>query len=61
MVQEAVNEDSLADQVDVSFTAQYVQLSMKGALLFDSGSDSLEGTVQDSIGQSGSDPGTIWQ
>ena len=43
-VQEALVEDSLADQVSVSFTAQYVQLSMKGALLFDSGSDSLEGS-----------------
>ena len=41
-VQEALVEDSLADQVSVSFTAQYVQLSMKGALLFDSGSDSLK-------------------
>lgn len=41
-VQEALNEDSLADQVSVSFTAQYVQLSMKGALLFDSGSDQLK-------------------
>ena len=39
---EALVEDSLADQVSVSFTAQYVQLSMKGALLFDSGSDSLK-------------------
>ena len=37
-VQEAIDENSLADQVNVSFTAQYVQLSMKGALLFDSGS-----------------------
>ena len=46
-------EDSLADQVSVSFTAQYVQLSMKGALLFDSGSDSLKDqakTVLDKVG-----------
>lgn len=41
-VQEALDEDALADQVSVSFTAQYVQLSMKGALLFDSGSDQLK-------------------
>lgn len=41
-VQEAIDENSLADQVNVSFTAQYVQLSMKGALLFDSGSAVLK-------------------
>lgn len=41
-VQEALAEDNLADQVSVSFTAQYVQLSMKGALLFDSGSAALK-------------------
>lgn len=53
VVQEALNEDSLADQVSVSFTAQYVQLSMKGALLFDSGSASLKEqpkTVLDKVG-----------
>lgn len=41
-VHEALAEDSLSDEVSVSFTAQYVQLSMKGALLFDSGSDQLK-------------------
>ena len=41
LVEEAVSEDRLSDQIDVSFTAQYVQLTMKGALLFDSGSDEL--------------------
>ena len=41
-VQEALAEDNLADQVSVSFTAQYMQLSMKGALLFDSGSAALK-------------------
>lgn len=52
-VQEALEEDNLADQVSVSFTAQYVQLSMKGALLFDSGSASLKDqskTVLDKVG-----------
>lgn len=42
LVEEAVKENSLADQVEISFTAQYVQLSMKGALLFDSGSAELK-------------------
>lgn len=42
LVEEAVQENSMADQIEVSFTAQYVQLSMKGALLFDSGSAELK-------------------
>lgn len=42
LVEEAVQEYSMSDQVEVSFTAQYVQLSMKGALLFDSGSADLK-------------------
>lgn len=36
-VEEALAENRMGDEVDVSFTAQYVQLSMSGALLFDSG------------------------
>lgn len=39
---EALQENSISDQVDVSFTAQYVQLTMNGALLFDSGSAELK-------------------
>ena len=42
MVEEALVESSIADQVDVNFTAQYVQLTMNGALLFDSGSAELK-------------------
>lgn len=41
-VQEAVTENNMTDQVQVTFTEQYVQLSMKGALLFDSGSAELK-------------------
>ena len=52
-VQEALVEDSLADQVSVSFTAQYVQLSMKGALLFDSGSDSLKDQAKEVLDKVG--------
>lgn len=37
LVAEAVSESNMADQIEVSFTAQYVQLSLRGALLFDSG------------------------
>lgn len=38
---EAVSESNMSDQIDVSFTSQYVLLTMKGALLFDSGSVQL--------------------
>ena len=37
LIQESVNENRVSDQIEVSFSAQYVQLTMKGALLFDSG------------------------
>ena len=40
-VEEALVENQLADQVDIGFTAQYIQLTMNGALLFDSGSAQL--------------------
>lgn len=42
LIEEAVSESNLSDQIDISFTAQYVQLTMKGALLFDSGSSELK-------------------
>ena len=32
----------MSDQIEVNFTSQYVQLTMKGALLFDSGSAQLK-------------------
>jgi len=35
-------QEIMGDEVDVSFTAQYVKLSMNGALLFDSGSAELK-------------------
>ncbi len=38
---ESVSEGNMLDQIEVGFTAQYVQLTMKGALLFDSGSAEL--------------------
>lgn len=41
-VEEALAENRMGDEVDVSFTAQYVQLSMSGALLFDSGRAELK-------------------
>jgi len=42
LMEEALRESKLSDQIEVSFTAQYIQLSMKGALLFESGSAELK-------------------
>ncbi len=41
-VAESVAESGLSEQVEVSFTSQYVELTMKGGLLFDSGSAQLK-------------------
>lgn len=41
-IEEALAENKIGDQVDVSFTAQYIKLSMSGALLFDSGEASVK-------------------
>lgn len=37
-IEEALDEKNLGNEVDIEFTAQYVQLTLNGALLFDSGS-----------------------
>lgn len=37
-IEEALQEKRLEKEVDIEFTAQYVQLTLNGALLFDSGS-----------------------
>lgn len=36
-ITEAVEENNLANEIDVDFNSQYVQLTLKGAFLFDSG------------------------
>jgi chemotaxis protein MotB len=41
-VQEAIEEQDMDEAIDVDFTAQYVQLTLKGALLFDSGKTDLK-------------------
>ncbi len=53
-VAETVAENNLSEQVEVSFTSQYVELTMKGGLLFDSGSAELKEDskgVLDKVGQ----------
>lgn len=44
IIEEAVSESGMADKIDVSFTSQYVELTLKGALLFDSGKAELKST-----------------
>lgn len=53
-VEEALEEGSIGDQVDVSFTAQYIQLTMNGALLFDSGSAELKEDAKGVLNKVGS-------
>ncbi len=41
-VQEAAQEQNLDKDIDITFTSQYVQLTLKGAILFDSGKAELK-------------------
>lgn len=41
-IEETLRENEIADEVEVSFTAQYVKLTMNGGLLYDSGSAVLK-------------------
>ncbi|MCM1025688.1 MAG: flagellar motor protein MotB [Roseburia sp.] len=52
-IEEAIQEEQIGNEVDISFTEQYVQLSIGGALLFDSGSARLRegsGEVLNKVG-----------
>ena len=52
-IEEAVEENNLTGDIEMQVTAQYVQLTMKGSLLFNSGSDELKGEskpVLDKVG-----------
>lgn len=41
-VQEAIDESDMEDEIQVNFTSQYVQLTLSGAILFDSGEVKLK-------------------
>ena len=41
-IAESLKEEKLDKEVDINFTSQYVQLTLNGALLFDSGSAALK-------------------
>ena len=41
-IEEALEEKKLENEIDIEFTSQFVQLTLNGALLFDSGSTQLK-------------------
>ena len=41
-IQEAIDEKDMGQEIDVEFTSQYVQLTLRGGVLFDSGSVQLK-------------------
>lgn len=52
-IEEAIKENNMADVVDVDFTAQYVELTLKGSLLFESGSAALKSDILPTIDKIG--------
>lgn len=52
-IEEAIKENNMADVVDIQFTAQYVELTLKGALLFESGSANLKEDILPTIDKVG--------
>ena len=44
-IEEALSENNIEDKVDVDFNSQYVQLTLKGAILFDSGSADISESI----------------
>ncbi len=41
-IEESIEEEEMSKEVDIDFTSQYVSLTLNGALLFDSGSDTIK-------------------
>lgn len=52
-IQEAIDEKGMGKEIDIEFNAQYVQLTLKGALLFDSGSTLLKDEAKPVLDQVG--------
>lgn len=53
-IQEAIDEKGLGDEIQIDITSQYVQLTLNGGILFDSGSAELKDeakTVLDQVGR----------
>lgn len=52
-IQEAIDEKDMGREIDIEITSQYVQLTLKGALLFDSGSTTLKDEAKPVLDQVG--------
>lgn len=52
-ITEAINENDLGSDIDVDFNSQYVQLTLKGAILFDSGYAVLRDDAKEVLGKVG--------
>ncbi|MCM1121436.1 MAG: flagellar motor protein MotB [Eubacterium sp.] len=52
-IEEAISEKDMDSDIDVEFTSQYVQLTLKGAILFDSGSTLLKEEAKPVLDQVG--------
>ena len=48
-IQEALEENQIADKVDIDFNSQYVRLTLKGAILFKPGKADLLDTVKPTL------------
>ncbi len=52
-IQEMIEEMDLNKEIDIDFTSQYVLLTMKGAILFDSGSAQLKAEIYPTLDKLG--------
>ena len=52
-IEEALNENNIADKVEIDFNSQYVQLSLKGAILFNSGSADIADSIVPTLNKVG--------
>ncbi|MGL5259250.1 MAG: flagellar motor protein MotB [Lachnospiraceae bacterium] len=48
-IEEALKENNLDAEIDIDFTSQYVQLTLRGSILFDSGSATLRAEAMPTI------------
>lgn len=48
-IEEAMQENNIADKIDIDFNSQYVQLTLKGAILFSSGSADILKSVEPTL------------
>jgi len=53
LIEEEVKEDNLSDEIDIDFTSQYVQLTLNGGILFDSGKSEVKNESHDLLDKIG--------